>query len=447
MKRKARPAAACALCASPLDTRPAHAMDVLPERLDPGLDLGPDLGPDLGLATLAPDGLQLGVPWAAGSAFRAGVAGAADCDSRGFNSWQGVAPLPRTVPRTSLSSPALHACATRGAVSASEMFYDGRNVGAAATSVFHGRSSGAPHRHQHNFGHGQLQLHQHQLVGEHFHYHHHQQQQPNSHLSPTFGGAHTVGTADVARPPPRAGSAGQWQGGAATSGLHFDGGVHWSGAGPEAAAPHSSSFSRPPTPSPGRTAHTAGPGAATPTRVASPHTAGSAASALSAPPWAHPAATTDGRTRTPPQAASRRPQLQLEPRVRRGAVPSTPESAPASPSGGGADRNVQIEDLTNDALASIDRKVLSKLMEASKLTDFEKSALKKKRRLYKNRISAQGALGKKRRAAQMLEAANGQLVLKVEDLERQNETLRQRVMQLEWHFARAHHAPQGFART
>jgi len=108
---------------------------------------------------------------------------------------------------------------------------------------------------------------------------------------------------------------------------------------------------------------------------------------------------------------------------------------------------VQIEDLTNDALAAIDRKVLSKLMEASKLTDFEKSALKKKRRLYKNRISAQGALGKKRRAAQMLEAANGQLVLAVEDLQRQNETLQQRILQLEWHFARAQHAPEGFART
>ena len=429
-------------------------MDVLPERLDPGLDLGPDLGPDLGLATLAPDGLQLGVPWAAGSAFRAGVAGAADCDSRGFNSWQGVAPLPRTVPRTSLSSPALHACATRGAVSASETFYDetGRGTEAAATSVFHGHSSGAPHHRQHNLGHGHHQLPQHQLVGEHYHHHHHQQ--PNSHLSLTFGGAHAfgTGTADVARPPPRA--AGQWQGrAAATSGLHFDGGAHWSGAHawPEAPAPHSSSSSRPHTPSPGRAAHTAGPGATTPTRVASPHTAGSAAPALSAPPWAHPAATTDGRTHTPLQAASRRPQLQLEQRVRRGAVPSTPESAPASPSGGGADsgtgRKVRLEDLSEESLATIDRKALSTLMEASALNNFQKGALKKKRRLYKNRISAQAALSKKKRAAQMLEAVNGQLVLKVEDLERQNETLRQRVMQLEWHFARAQHAPQGFART
>jgi len=103
--------------------------------------------------------------------------------------------------------------------------------------------------------------------------------------------------------------------------------------------------------------------------------------------------------------------------------------------------------LSEESLATIDRKALSTLMEASALNDFQKGALKKKRRLYKNRISAQAALSKKKRAAQMLEAVNGQLVLKVEDLERQNETLRQRVMQLEWHFARAQHAPQGFART
>jgi len=108
---------------------------------------------------------------------------------------------------------------------------------------------------------------------------------------------------------------------------------------------------------------------------------------------------------------------------------------------------VRLEDLSEESLATIDRKALSRLMEASKLTDVQKSAIKKNRRLYKNRISAQGALSKKKRAVQMLEAVNGQLVLKAEDLQRQNETLRQRIRQLEWHFARAQHAPEGFART
>ena len=386
-----------------------------------------------------------GDTWTADSQFGAG--GAADYDPEGFNSWQGVAPLPQTA----TTPPTLHARATRsggGAMSALDMFYDeiDSGMGAATTGTHHGHShsSGAPHRQQHNLnlGNVQHQLHPHQLVGEHFHHH---QQQPNSCPPPTFGGAHAFGTADVAPPPLLA--VGQWQGGTATSGLHFDGGAHWSGAGPEAPGPHSF---RPHPPSPGRAAGTGGPGAATPNRLASPHTAGSPASALSAPPRAHPAATVDAaRAHTPPQAGSWRPKL--EQRVRRGAVPSTPESAPGSPSGGGADsgtdRNVRLEDLSEESLATIDRKALSRLMEASKLTDVQKSAIKKNRRLYKNRISAQGALSKKKRAVQMLEAVNGQLVLKAEDLQRQNETLRQRIRQLEWHFARAQHAPEGFART
>jgi len=91
----------------------------------------------------------------------------------------------------------------------------------------------------------------------------------------------------------------------------------------------------------------------------------------------------------------------------------------------------RIEDLSEHQLATIERKALVKMMDASKYTDAQKADVRKRRRLYKNRISAKGAIVKKKTAQRSLTMVNTHLVQSVEELQRQNTDLRRTNQRLE----------------
>jgi len=97
----------------------------------------------------------------------------------------------------------------------------------------------------------------------------------------------------------------------------------------------------------------------------------------------------------------------------------------------------RIEDLTESQLASIDRKALLKMMVAEKYTDKQKDDIKKKRRLYKNRISAKGSIIKKKKEQRNLTMVNTHLIRTVDELQKQNQALQHANKQLEQHFSAA----------
>jgi len=95
-----------------------------------------------------------------------------------------------------------------------------------------------------------------------------------------------------------------------------------------------------------------------------------------------------------------------------------------------------INDLSEEQLATIQRSTLYQLMKDANLSDRQKDDIKKKRRQIKNRISAKGAVVKKKRQAQGLVAANTHLVQTVEQLQKQNMMLVGRNQELESSFKR-----------
>lgn len=97
----------------------------------------------------------------------------------------------------------------------------------------------------------------------------------------------------------------------------------------------------------------------------------------------------------------------------------------------------RIEDLTETQLASIDRKALVAMMAAAKYTDKQKADVKRKRRLYKNRISAKGAITKKKKEQRSLTMVNTHLMHTVEQLQKQNHALQHTNKQLEQNFSAA----------
>lgn len=97
----------------------------------------------------------------------------------------------------------------------------------------------------------------------------------------------------------------------------------------------------------------------------------------------------------------------------------------------------RIEDLTETQLATIDRKALVSMMAAAKYTEKQKAEVKKKRRLFKNRISAKGAIIRKKKEQRSLTMVNTHLIRTVEELQKQNEALHNTNQQLEHNFSAA----------
>lgn len=96
--------------------------------------------------------------------------------------------------------------------------------------------------------------------------------------------------------------------------------------------------------------------------------------------------------------------------------------------------------LDETQLASIDRKQLVDMMAAEKYTDSQKLDIKKRRRLYKNRISAKGAISKKKKEVRSLSMVNTNLVKTVQQLQKQNEILQTTNQQLQQSFSAAQQA-------
>ena len=137
-----------------------------------------------------------------------------------------------------------------------------------------------------------------------------------------------------------------------------------------------------------------------------------------------------GRQRPRPTPASNRPPAGLQ----------TPQSPPSSPEGeSGTTTQLQLEDMTDKCLATVDLKTVSKLLAASGWTDTQQAALKQRRRMCKNRLSAKGALARKKQASRGLEMANVGLVRRVEELQLEAEPLRRRCGQLEQEAASVAH--------
>lgn len=83
----------------------------------------------------------------------------------------------------------------------------------------------------------------------------------------------------------------------------------------------------------------------------------------------------------------------------------------------------RVEQLSEHQLATIERKVLLEMMATQKYTPKQKAEVKRKRRLFKNRISAKGAIQKKKAATLSLTALSSHLAKTVDELQKQNREL------------------------
>jgi len=85
----------------------------------------------------------------------------------------------------------------------------------------------------------------------------------------------------------------------------------------------------------------------------------------------------------------------------------------------------RLEDVSDNQLATMDFKILMKLMDKAGLTAEEVNEVKSKRRRLKNRLSARVCSNKKREKCSELEDTNRVLVQELNQLRHENERLRQ----------------------
>jgi hypothetical protein len=91
----------------------------------------------------------------------------------------------------------------------------------------------------------------------------------------------------------------------------------------------------------------------------------------------------------------------------------------------------RLEDLSDNQLATIDFKILMRLMERAGLTEDDISEVKAKRRRLKNRLSARVCSNKKREKCSELEETNMVLVSELSQLKLENARLRQETASLQ----------------